>query len=85
MFEGQERVNILQPVPTLRKLSSTKFTFVINCIFIWYKVKNILQARKYLSSQVKTYLNYPQHINIVFCKHYIINWSTNVLQGINIF
>jgi hypothetical protein len=49
MFEGQESVNILQLVP-IKKTSSTTFTFVMNCIFIWYKVKNILQAHKYLSN-----------------------------------
>ena len=46
MFEGQESVNILQLVPTSRKLSSTKFTFVMNCIFIYYKVKNIFYRSK---------------------------------------
>jgi hypothetical protein len=61
MFEGQESVNILQlVVPTIRKLSSTKFTFVMNCIFISYKVKNILQAQKYLSNQVLKI--FPFHI-----------------------
>ena len=39
-------MNIVQLVATLKKLSSTKFTFVINCVFIWYKVKNISQAQK---------------------------------------
>jgi hypothetical protein len=86
-----ESVNI---VPTLKKTEFNKIHICDNFVFIWYKVKNIsqTQAQKYLSNQVKSFPFHiettlkSQHINIliVFCIHYSINWSANVLQGINI-